>query len=345
MNRSRVALLVLAGSGVLATCPQTLLADGTVYFTGAIGIYAGGTNTYKEDYYRTDPGGQASRTFIQPSEPTDPTIPYLVMRSTASAGLRYLVASTFAQNIKIGAGSGNFNYRVEGTAAASFTVDDLVLHGPGPTIFTSARARLTGRISVGTSVNYSGYCSVQASISLAGFNNANGGFYSENTNGGNHFINGSGPLQNFNGLVEFGTIPKNLPTETPLTMTMTLSVGSSIEHYFAFSGNGSSNADFGSTLQLVVGKPVFDLPPGYTASSVQANIVDNIYIPTCRADFNHDSLVDDTDFTVFVGGYNILACADPEMYPGCPADVNYDGFVDDADFVVFVVAYNELACP
>lgn len=186
---------------------------------------------------------------------------------------------------------------------------------------------------------------MQASISLAGFNNANGGFYSENTNGGNHFSNGTGPLQNFTGLVEFGTIPKNLPTETPLTMTLTVSVGSSIEHYFAFSGNGSSSADFGSTLQLVVGKPVFDLPPGYTASSVQANIIDNMFVPPCPADFNHDSLVDDTDFTVFVAGYNTLDCADPEMYPGCPTDLNHDGFVDDADFVLFVVAYNELVCP
>ncbi|MGH7242694.1 MAG: hypothetical protein ACREJD_04695 [Phycisphaerales bacterium] len=64
----------------------------------------------------------------------------------------------------------------------------------------------------------------------------------------------------------------------------------------------------------------------------------------CPADFNGDGLVDDSDFTAFVAGYNILDCADPAMQAGCPADVNGDGFVDDADFVLFVVAYNALLC-
>lgn len=64
----------------------------------------------------------------------------------------------------------------------------------------------------------------------------------------------------------------------------------------------------------------------------------------CPSDFNGDGLVDDSDFVLFVGAYNILDCADPAMPAGCPADVNGDGFVDDADFVLFVVAYNELIC-
>jgi len=64
----------------------------------------------------------------------------------------------------------------------------------------------------------------------------------------------------------------------------------------------------------------------------------------CPSDFNGDGLVDDSDFVVFVGAYNILDCADPAMPAGCPADVNGDGLVDDADFVLFVVAYNELIC-
>lgn len=64
----------------------------------------------------------------------------------------------------------------------------------------------------------------------------------------------------------------------------------------------------------------------------------------CPSDLNGDGLVDDSDFTLFVAGYNILDCADPAMPAGCPADVNGDGLVDDADFVVFVVAYNALVC-
>lgn len=65
----------------------------------------------------------------------------------------------------------------------------------------------------------------------------------------------------------------------------------------------------------------------------------------CPADFNSDSLVDDSDFVIFVNAYNILDCADPSMPAACPADLTGDGIVDDADFVNFVAAYNELICP
>ena len=68
-------------------------------------------------------------------------------------------------------------------------------------------------------------------------------------------------------------------------------------------------------------------------------------VSTCPADSNRDGMVDDSDFVVFVAGYNLLACDDSDMAPGCPADLTGDGAVDDADFVVFVGAYNALVCP
>jgi len=64
----------------------------------------------------------------------------------------------------------------------------------------------------------------------------------------------------------------------------------------------------------------------------------------CPGDLNHDTVVDDADFIVFIQAYNLLDCADPTMPSGCPADLNHDSIVDDADFVVFVVAYNKLIC-
>jgi len=65
----------------------------------------------------------------------------------------------------------------------------------------------------------------------------------------------------------------------------------------------------------------------------------------CVGDLNSDGLVDDSDFVLFVVGYNLLDCADPAMPAGCLADLNVDGSVDDADFVIFVPAYNDLVCP
>ncbi|MBX3389672.1 MAG: hypothetical protein KF691_09490 [Phycisphaeraceae bacterium] len=65
----------------------------------------------------------------------------------------------------------------------------------------------------------------------------------------------------------------------------------------------------------------------------------------CPCDLNHDGLVDDSDFSMFVGAYNTLDCSDPGMPSGCPADFDGNTLVDDADFVIFVAAYNELLCP
>lgn len=67
--------------------------------------------------------------------------------------------------------------------------------------------------------------------------------------------------------------------------------------------------------------------------------------PTCPADLNADTFVDDADFSRFLASYNTLDCFDASMPFGCPADFNADGFVDDSDFLIFAVAYNQLLCP
>lgn len=82
------------------------------------------------------------------------------------------------------------------------------------------------------------------------------------------------------------------------------------------------------------------------ANGSSAAIVRLTFLPPgCAGDFNNDSLVDDSDFQIFVVAYDLLDCADPAMPAGCPADLNADALVDDLDFQVFVVAYNELVCP
>lgn len=66
---------------------------------------------------------------------------------------------------------------------------------------------------------------------------------------------------------------------------------------------------------------------------------------TCRADFNGDCEVDNDDFVMFAGWYNIFDCTDPTMAQTCPGDLNRDGFVDLDDFSLFVLAYTDLLCP
>lgn len=65
----------------------------------------------------------------------------------------------------------------------------------------------------------------------------------------------------------------------------------------------------------------------------------------CPGDFNRDGAVDDGDFVLFAGAYDLLDCEAPGMPAGCPADFDYDGFVDDGDFVPFAAAYYQLVCP
>ena len=74
-------------------------------------------------------------------------------------------------------------------------------------------------------------------------------------------------------------------------------------------------------------------------------VSDGAQLRICPSDLNNDGLVDDSDFVIFLAGYNILDCSDPGMAAGCPADLNSDGLVDDADFSIFVVAYDQLLCP
>lgn len=68
-------------------------------------------------------------------------------------------------------------------------------------------------------------------------------------------------------------------------------------------------------------------------------------VRACTEDLDNSGGVDDGDFVLFVGAYNLLLCSDPAMAAGCPADFNRDGSVDDGDFIIFADAYNALLCP
>lgn len=79
--------------------------------------------------------------------------------------------------------------------------------------------------------------------------------------------------------------------------------------------------------------------------TMEIEIGDGAVPNNCPCDLNHDGLVNDDDFVIFVAAYNLLDCTDPTMPAGCPADFNADQLVNDDDFVIFVPAYNALECP
>lgn len=68
------------------------------------------------------------------------------------------------------------------------------------------------------------------------------------------------------------------------------------------------------------------------------------FLAWCPADLNNDRLIDDADFVIFAGAYDVFDCADPGMAGECRADLNQDGVVDDMDFVMFAGAYDGFRC-
>lgn len=84
-------------------------------------------------------------------------------------------------------------------------------------------------------------------------------------------------------------------------------------------------------------------------SAAEGNWILNYSLPTgtssvcaspanyCPGDFNSDGVVDDADFTIFVGAYNELT--------NDAGDLTGDTLTDDLDFVEFVAGYDALLCP
>ena len=325
-------------------------------FSGSIGESRDSSVFNNQSFDRTDPGGQGSVRFDEFPPASDESRHLLAV---SSAGNGYLTASAHAEFVKTWIGGPSFNEYLSSYGFAKVTFDDVVFSGPNPTRTTSINVHLSGLIIAGALPQNSSNGNVQL-IFYYNDDNVGGGYSSLNVYAGNSELTQTGPLVGFTGNnnikskdFEAAVAPNNnikskdfvVLTNVPVKIGIAFQVAASATANYSTTANTVANADFGSTLTLAIGRPVFDLPPGYTVNSVQAGIVNNIYTPPCPADFNHDNQVDDSDFTVFVVGYNLLDCADPSMTPGCPADVNYDGFVDDADFVVFVAAYNELLCP
>ena len=91
-----------------------------------------------------------------------------------------------------------------------------------------------------------------------------------------------------------------------------------------------------------VGEPGFDLSTGFGLVNAKAAADYFAGRIRCPGDLNNDGLIDDGDFSVFVGFYNDF------FGPGGPwtgGDLDGNGVCDDADFVAFVPGYDGLACP
>jgi len=338
LPRVAVASALLVGS--LSVVPVAH-AGVAFRFTGSIVESRGSTRIIDESFDRSDAGGQGSLRFDEFPPLSDESRHLLAV---SSAGNGYLTASAHAGFVKTWVGGGSFNDSLTAFGFASVTFDDFVFSGPNPTRSTTMNLHLSGLIMAGALPQNNCNGNVQVSF-YYNDSNVGGGLSGVSISGGNLTNSQTGPLVGFTGNNNITSQPFIVATNVPVKIGFAMQVSAGVSSNFNTTANTFVNSDFGSTLTFAIGRPVFDLPPGYTVNSVQAGIVNNIYTPPCPADFNHDNQVDDADFTVFVFAYNTLDCADPAMPLGCASDITYDGFVDDADFIAFVGAYNVLVCP
>jgi len=174
------------------------------------------------------------------------------------------------------------------SADASLTIDDFVVNGPaGTKVTTALHFHLTGLVQAGSSVPYSN------SIFNGGKPQTNGGaiinvgadFFGSpimqgvqeltSVNGSSPTSSGIGVLANFTGNDVLTTDPFTVTANTLFSLRFELGVVAGAGLTDGGAGNASGSADFSNTLTFVDDRPVFDLPLGYTANSLEAGIVDN----------------------------------------------------------------------
>ncbi|HZW05990.1 MAG TPA: GC-type dockerin domain-anchored protein [Phycisphaerales bacterium] len=138
-----------------------------------------------------------------------------------------------------------------------------------------------------------------------------------------------------------------VPVSTPFTIEMILQVNAQVQVPHGASISTSTTTDFGHTASFATSGPAFNLPPGYTANSAQAGVVNNSFAlpPTgCPGDLGttgglpgRDGVRDNNDFVAFIDYFfarNPLA--DMGATGGTPGP---DGQFDNNDFIVFIDAF------
>lgn len=240
-------------------------------------------------------------------------------------------------------------------ADAAFTIDDLAISGtadPGAELVASLRFRVRAAFSATSAVPSAGSAEMLLGVSppstavnffgiAHAFGAAGGGVLASGILAGH----ATGTFSD--ALIDAAiTTPAFAIVPGPdqrLAMSLVLSTAARTVQSDS-SGRGRVEVYF------VPGERVFDLPPGFTADSVQGRIVDNIFLGStlaCPGDTNCDQRADFFDIDPF-----LLALFSPAEYeilfPDCSlaqADLNADASVDFFDVDPFVTRILNGTCP
>ena len=192
-------------------------------------------------------------------------------------------------------------YSAQSGAHATFT-DMVITPPPGATgpVHTSFNLHIGGSLSVGSFFTPTLSSDAQSQVQVALYGpgpgpgtNAGGGFLALRADHGTPATgSGGGALA---GLASAASIASDgnvafsmdfssgtfmAPLGVPFSVALDLETSTSVFNDVIESFITSANADFGGTLTFATDGPVFNLPPGFTVNSADANIIDNTFSPS-----------------------------------------------------------------
>jgi hypothetical protein len=165
-------------------------------------------------------------------------------------------------------------------STASATYFDVIVSGPAGPVVTALHMHLEGNRSASQGpTNEISRSTVQISFSVDDVNVGGGFQVIEGINGAPPAVRGSGALTNFGLAANVTSDPFNVQVGVPFKLAVVLMANAEVAGVLADSFDIAANTDFSNTLSFATGGPVFELPAGYTADSIEAGIVDNEFQP------------------------------------------------------------------
>jgi hypothetical protein len=159
----------------------------------------------------------------------------------------------------------NFSHGIGACFRAEMVIDDIIITGPGSTVSTQLSADLSGAISSVLTSGGSAVGLTSASLQALGLGPAVG-FGTGST---------SGTTVDTMLMTAVFSAPVNQAFAVKMTLRGTASASAFQPVGSEIAGTASMLNDFSSTMSFTTSGPVFDLPIGYTANSVDGNIVNN----------------------------------------------------------------------
>lgn len=97
------------------------------------------------------------------------------------------------------------------------------------------------------------------------------------------------------------------PVGVPFTVELDLDTNAFVTNELGESFRTFANTDFAGTLSFATDRPVFNLPPGFTANSVDAQITDNTFSPTSPTPTPSPSVPEAGSLMLLASGCVLLA--------------------------------------